>query len=851
MYTTNGLTTRFLSWWLTIALIGFSSIGCQRSLDKEPAYIFEKIGFTASSNSTKVTFAEQENSFHVLWNAGDRPWVVCNGNEFPADNITLSNDCSCIHFTSNIKVQENDSYILYSCLPMEAFSEFNSQDNTVNVSINPITDSLQVLLCSDIEYFSNQLPKSCELCYHHLLSYADITINHIPQNEQIEYITVIANESIAGDFVYNIKEQTWKDTDNVSDRISISTHGDNKVRLSTKPTSSLSTLFIEARTSNSKVYRKSIVVDDRNFNAGEIVSLSVSFEPDDEVVYFQTVKCVEGDWDECTVFSLGAYALWKEDSDTSGDIFLFNVANPQNDDSAIIAFFDSEGYLSTLMGKEFYAEFFHLEGNSYDVMVCANNQVESISNVTITGKLEKGIPGTKASEGVQHSRLFKTIDTITQVCGIIGSIVKCSFGIADLCLEYNNFSPDFFQIDNTAAAILIYTFGLFLTGAVLVTAPAGLLTVLIGAGIITSTAALFETLYNSHNDVIYEKYVGSCYPITLSALRYPDSNRYQIGVGISDFDTMPSEYSGKNYGGIVMCSVGRYDEKPTYNIYSHSDKVSVPLYFGISDSTSQWVDVTTQYGNAYYYRGFIIPYDESRNISVDGTRLISKGFTSLFTKAYYGKEESLYLPAPGAITGNPTMVTDKSATIECRFTNVFPEVKCYLYYYLLDNPDIVMAVATSISSDSQEVTISGLSACTEYGYYACAEIDGNEFRGESKSFTTAQPDMSGTYTIVEVNETSQTEIGSIQLKENHQIGTYINNASTVSMLNGSWNYDNGWLSINILLSSSKGGDVGEDYRLSADNPSNPYIFTGVRRYWTYSNYTGNSTYRNSSVKLFR
>lgn len=94
-------------------------------------------------------------------------------------------------------------------------------------------------------------------------------------------------------------------------------------------------------------------------------------------------------------------------------------------------------------------------------------------------------------------------------------------------------------------------------------------------------------------------------------------------------------------------------------------------------------------------------------------------------------------PPPIATTGGYSDVTTNSAIVECSFENVPEGGKCYVYLHWIDDWGYNMGNSFSSSEGiNKKITCSGLTPATTYYYTATISYDGNEYKGEEKSFTT-------------------------------------------------------------------------------------------------------------------
>lgn len=102
---------------------------------------------------------------------------------------------------------------------------------------------------------------------------------------------------------------------------------------------------------------------------------------------------------------------------------------------------------------------------------------------------------------------------------------------------------------------------------------------------------------------------------------------------------------------------------------------------------------------------------------------------------------------PSATTIGTESVNDKTAVVKCSFSNVPEGATCGIQYGYAGNSNIA---STSSSDGEKKINLSGLKPSTTYSYRAFIQYEGENYYGETKSFTTKDeelPDLSGTWTF--------------------------------------------------------------------------------------------------------
>ena len=186
-------------------------------------------------------------------------------------------------------------------------------------------------------------------------------------------------------------------------------------------------------------------------------------------------------------------------------------------------------------------------------------------------------------------------------------------------------------------------------------------------------------------------------------------------------------------------------------------------------------------------------------------------------------------PKPSATTIGTESVEDKSAVVKYSFSNVPEGAQCGVQYGYDGNNDIVIVC----SSDGENtVNLTGLKPSTNYSYRAFIQYEGENYYGETKSFTTDMPDISGTWTCVEhhvrVNGSTY-EISYVLTLGSDGTVQYSESSNIYS---SSWSFKkNGEVQISIMDLATQSANSAKEWKGTVDNIENPTKITGATYRW--------------------
>ncbi len=206
---------------------------------------------------------------------------------------------------------------------------------------------------------------------------------------------------------------------------------------------------------------------------------------------------------------------------------------------------------------------------------------------------------------------------------------------------------------------------------------------------------------------------------------YPADNSKDFTTPIPSATTIGIEsYAAKS--AVVKCSFSNVPEGATCGVQYGDGENSEIVYTSASDGEKTINLSALKPSTTYSYRAFILYEGDP----------------------YYGETKSfttLTLPTPVATTGEPSSITDKSAIIECTFSNVPDGGKCGVEFSA--NGDSWRKRSYGSSDGTYSRKLVGLKPATKYTYRAFIEAEGIPYYGEKKTFTTEFPDLSGVWTF--------------------------------------------------------------------------------------------------------
>ena len=252
------------------------------------------------------------------------------------------------------------------------------------------------------------------------------------------------------------------------------------------------------------------------------------------------------------------------------------------------------------------------------------------------------------------------------------------------------------------------------------------------------------------------------------------------------------------------------------------------------------------------------PDCENQKVSVSGltpsTTYIASSCITYKGMPYNGsKSVSFSTPGPsGYLISIPEeQITTTSAIVKCQFSNVGSGVECGIIVKGEDGSSKTIS-ASNVESE-QEVTISGLQPATQYtctSYVKLTHSQGSYYKeGNSLSFTTDLPDVTGTWTCKEKHyKNNGEEYYTTYTVTLHKDGT-LTTTKYDSFYAARWSRSKTGLSVRIDLIATQNSNSGYNLSIKFDDPTNPKSGKGYAEQWAFSGMTGASSSHSYELEM--
>lgn len=401
----------------------------------------------------------------------------------------------------------------------------------------------------------------------------------------------------------------------------------------------------------------------------------------------------------------------------ANDIIMYMSAY---NNSKIIIHTDSQERINMFFNGSVYLRFVYNDDGTIDMIDLSNNHCVSISNM---GAKTKGI--TSVSK-------FLKFPKFTQQMKESAAIDYLETNASEwLSLDLNLFQQLTDALTQIESNPELHNQRLLLNSISLVGDLVGLslsIGSLAASGGLTLPLVALQ-VYHIYDD--FNNLLTSIKPTEEQLKTYKDfyAKKYDLEIQTlpaEEITTTSATLRGKGYyekeftGGLSFDLKPFMQEEKTISAYTTKYAVNSYNIYGNADGLEP--------GREYSY---VVKY----NCTIDGIHL-----------EYIGERQIFTTRVPSAVTNEVLNVTSNSATVKCTFSDTDGCTSGVAYYETYG--DNTIRKATVSGNGKKEVTLSGLKPNTEYTCYAFAEVAGETYGGESKTFRTKSipiPDLSGTW----------------------------------------------------------------------------------------------------------
>lgn len=512
----------------------------------------------------------------------------------------------------------------------------------------------------------------------------------------------------------------------------------------------------------------------------------------------------------------GQFGVIIEDSISNNGHFAF-IGDTTHLEDLIVVHIDTNNLVRHVFLDSIYYEYFYSEQGV--TVIALDNGFDTVSYNSIGYE-----SFTDYRDGVHATSWFKLSSFIESTLSMMTSPVA---GGLSLFLTNNN---------NPIISDIGYSVGL-VAGIAALAAGAS------GAAILIPSLAIGTAVCHFWERIPQAIYYGNAYIETLNAV-VDDNYSATLGFVIHNGVDAISPFNGPN-----QLLKGTMKLKEKYNDYSMQEQSRYFSIFGTD--TVRFVFNNLIPAKTYLYQPIVVRcYSEWVNVSKVGmndlvlsTLLNSAEVLYECKVKLYGEEKSFYSGEPSAQIIEITNIEEKSAVVKCKFHGVASGMVCGVNVtregYDRNFP------ASPINGEEQDVSISGLTPATEYTCRAYVHWGDSTSISMFKSFITAPPDISGTWTCTETYYSSSGEIShtsyEITLYEDGTVDCPTYPVITEGLPPGTYSVgNNGSVGISILQFSYYTyywQDSGVNWEGHIDDLDNPTTITGCRYNWNY-NYVG-------------
>lgn len=203
----------------------------------------------------------------------------------------------------------------------------------------------------------------------------------------------------------------------------------------------------------------------------------------------------------------------------------------------------------------------------------------------------------------------------------------------------------------------------------------------------------------------------------------------------------------------------------------------------------------------------------------------------------YGSIEHFAIGNIGCSVGEPQNVTDKSADLECTYSNIPEGAVCGVKVVNTTTKE-EMKISNGTTEGTRIANVAGLKPNTDYAYTGYVTYKGVDYPSwNGGGFTTLPPDISGTWTCKETHY----RFSNINFPYYTTYTVTLNKDGSVScsdtsgIISSSWTFkSNGEVEFEFMDLATQTANSGKKWKGNIDDMNNPRKITGYTNRWNYN-----------------
>ena len=529
---------------------------------------------------------------------------------------------------------------------------------------------------------------------------------------------------------------------------------------------------------------------------------AVKVKPENiNMAYSEDETELEG-WSAGLFAGEGTYIMGKPHGDNG---YLMTIGNMLKKESAIV-YMDESGQMREIFIDNTIITFGDNVNGNVDVSIIEKGGIEKMEQITLSGY---NLQSRSSNDHSQQTGIINLLMNLEGMYGAVGEIADAKNfskkGVIMFLANKADFirnaivslgGPDIFN--ETFSNLLSYGMN-FVGLAELIVGTANPV-----SACILSYAGLYTTYLDLFDDHI-EVYFGSSVA-SIEGIEFVNST-LEIDLQVSGYERWYD----------VECGV--VVQKNSFPAPRYSNGLSTKT---VTQNGIYAFSENAQMAEVYYCRPFLIHKSKAS---------LWKGFIGdiVGPLVRYGKTVKYSTPYPAGQLLSIENVKRNSAVVKCQFSNAESGVECGII--ISNNEGYNQKQTVSNTEGEQSVTISGLDPFTEYTctpYVNLTKSEGGIYykEGNSVTFKTLPPDLSGTWTCIEKDDSY-----SITLNKDGSASCSLYQ----EMVKGSWSLDNnGTLTVDLMLIATTDHNHGRIWKGTVDNMKNPKNIIGYSYNWNFN-----------------